>query len=146
LISDEELLRRLPTTRVNHDNKEFYRGWLSRELRMNRCNDCGHWQHPPRPVCPRCWSHAVTPTAVSGRGTIHLLTRLYQGPPTSGVSYERGWPVATVELVEQEGLRYTTTVVGIDAAEIVVGMPVELTWIERDGANFPVFRPAVGAA
>jgi hypothetical protein len=25
---------------------------------------------------------------------------------------------------------------------VYIGMPVELTWIERDGIPFPVFRPA----
>ena len=140
-ITDEELLRRLPTMRIDHDNKGLYRGWLDHELRINRCGDCGHWFHPPRPMCPSCWSMNIVPTAVSGRGTVHLLIRLHQGPPVEGVSYVDGWPVATIELEEQVGLRYTSTVIGADRATLKIGLPVELAWIEREGEPFPVFQP-----
>ncbi|HKE75876.1 MAG TPA: zinc ribbon domain-containing protein [Acidimicrobiales bacterium] len=143
--TDEEVLRRFPRTRIDHDNKDFYKGWLDRQLVLNRCADCGHWHHPPRPMCPRCWSTSVEPAAVSGRGTVHLLIRLHQGPEVDGVDYTDGWPVATIELEEQEGLRYTSTVVGADRSSLVIGLPVELDWIEREGEPFPVFRPRAEA-
>jgi uncharacterized OB-fold protein len=145
-VTDAELVDRLTRQRVDHDNKEYYRGWLERRLLMNRCHDCGRWHHPPKPVCPNCWSSDIRPTEVSGRGTIHLLMLLHQGPPAPGVDYAAGpHPVATVELVEQPALRLTTTIVDCPLDEIAIGMPVELTWIERDGAPFPVFRPAAGS-
>jgi hypothetical protein len=50
--------------------------------------------------------------------------------------------VVTVELEEQEGLRYTSTVVHCPPDEITIDMPVRLTWIDRYGAPFPVFEPA----
>jgi hypothetical protein len=78
-ITDEELLARLPDLRVDHDNKELYRGWLQRELRLNRCGGCGTWHHPPRPVCPSCWSTEVVPTRVSGRGRVPLSEGGTQG-------------------------------------------------------------------
>jgi uncharacterized OB-fold protein len=112
-ISDAELVDRFPRYRVDHDTKGLYRGWLDRRLLLNRCADCGRWHHPPKPICPACWSTAVVPTEVSGRGT-----------------------------VEQEALRFTSTVVECPVDELRIGMPVELTWLERDGAPFPAFRPA----
>jgi uncharacterized OB-fold protein len=78
---------------------------------------------------------------VSGRGTIHLLMLLHQGPPAPGVDYSVGpHPVATVELVEQPALRFTSTVVDCPVGDLAIGMPVELTWIDRDGVPFPAFR------
>ncbi len=140
--SDADLVDRFVRVRVDHDNKAFYRGWLERRLLLNRCRACGRWHHPPKPICPECWSGDLEPTEVSGRGTVHLLILLHQGPPAPGVDYAAGpHPVATVELAEQEGLRFTSTVVGCPAREVQIGMPVELTWIERDGAPFPVFQP-----
>ena len=144
-ISDTELLRRFPDTNIGHDDKDFYRGWLERELRIKRCNSCGHWHHPPRPVCPKCWSFDVDAVAVSGRGVIHLLIWLHQGPPTEGVDYSGGYPVATIELEEQAGLRYTSTVIDADRSQLRVGLEVELAWIERVGEPFPVFRSRVGS-
>jgi uncharacterized protein len=141
-ISDAELIDRFPRYRVDHDTKGFYRGWLDRRLLMNRCADCGRWHHPPKPLCPACWSTSIVPTEVSGRGKIHLLVLLHQGPSAPGVDYAAGpYPVAAVELEEQPSLRFTSTVVDCPAEQLRIGLPVELVWHERDGAPFPVFRP-----
>ena len=139
-LSDAELVERFEGSQLDHDNKHFYRGLLERELRLNRCHDCGRWHHPPRSVCPACWSSDVRPTPVSGRGVIHMVIFLHEGPPAPSVDYRTPHPVVTVELEEQEGLRHTSTVVGAPNEAIVIGAPVELDWIERDGAPFPVFR------
>ena len=96
-------------------------GWLERTLVLNRCEDCGRWHHPPKPVCPECWSDRVRPTPVSGRGTVHLLIWLRQGPPADGVDYATPHPVVTVELEEQTGLRFTSTVVDAAMDELAIG-------------------------
>lgn len=142
-LSDVELVERFKHVRVDRDNAAYYRGWLRHELRMNRCDDCGRWHHPPRPMCPVCWSWNITSTPVSGRGRVHLLMRLHQGPPAPGVDYAAGpHPVVTVELEEQPALRITSTIVNCAPEQIAIDMPVRLTWIERHGAPFPVFEPA----
>ena len=65
---------------------------------------------------------------------------LHQGPPAEGVDYSTPYPVVTVELDEQEGLRFTSTVVGATNDDIHIGERVELDWIDRAGAPLPVFR------
>jgi uncharacterized protein len=144
-ITDAELVDRLPGILVDGDNKEYYRGWLERTLVLNRCEDCGRWHHPAKPICPECWSDRVRPTPVSGRGTVHLLIWLRQGPPADGVDYATPHPVVTVELEEQTGLRFTSTVVDAPMDELAIGDPVELTWIERNGEPFPAFTRAPSA-
>jgi len=145
MLSDAELVERFGAVAVDRDNAAFYRGWLDHELRMTRCADCGRWQHPPRPMCPACWSWNMVPTPVSGRGTVHLLIRLHQGPPMQGVDYAASpYPVVAVELVEQPALRLTSTVVHCDPADVAIGMPVQLTWVDRDGVPFPAFEPTDG--
>jgi len=142
-LSDAELVARLAHLPVERDSAAHYRAYLRRELVLNRCADCGRWQHPMRPMCPACWSWNVVPTAVEGRGTVHLAILLHQGPPADGVVYTRGpHPVVTVELAEQAGLRFTGTMVDCAPGAIRIGMPVELTWIERGGSPYPAFRPA----
>ncbi len=142
-ISDTDMIAMFPGHEIDHDNKCFYRGWLKKQLLMNRCAACGRWHHPPQPLCPECWSVDVTPTEVTGRGSIHLLIRLHQGPPAEGVDYAAGpYPVVVVELEEQAGLRFTSTIINCDASNLQIGTPVELTWIDRSGTPFPVFEPA----
>jgi uncharacterized protein len=145
-VTDDELLRRFPGQRIDHDNKQIYRARLDRRLLVNRCDDCGRWHQPPRPICPSCWSEQVTPTEVSGAGTIYMAVFLHQGPPADGVDYRTPYPVVTVELDEQEDLRFTSTVIGSANEEIRIGRRVELDWIERSGSPLPVFRLTDGAA
>jgi hypothetical protein len=46
----------------------------------------------------------------------------------------------TVELDEQPGLRFTSTVAGSANEAITIGSRVRLDWIERAGVPLPVFR------
>lgn len=140
LVDDETLLARFRGTPIDRDAAPYYRARLARRLELARCGNCGRWHQPPRPICPVCWSTDVRPTPVSGTGTIHLATFLHQGPPAEGVDYSTPYPVVTVELDEQPGLRFTSTVVGAAQGDIEIGRRVELDWIERAGVPLPVFR------
>ena len=137
---DEELLDLFGGWGVDRDSAAHFRGRLGKELLINRCEDCGTWRHPPRPVCATCWSDRVVPTRVTGGGIIHLTLFLHRGPPAEGVDYSTPYPVVAVELDEQPGLRFTSTVVGADNATIRIGERVRLDWIERSGVPLPVFR------
>ena len=143
-VSDEELVTRFRGERVDHDNAAFFRGRLDRQLRLNRCADCGTWHHPPKPICPQCWSSNIDAVAVGGTGTIFLTVFLHQGPPAEGVDYATPYPVVTVELDEQPGLRFTSTVIGAPNDAIGIGERVTLDWIERGDVPLPVFRLANG--
>jgi uncharacterized protein len=65
---------------------------------------------------------------------------LHQGPPAEGVDYSTPHPVVTVELDEQAGLRFTSTVVDAPNEAIRIGARVRLDWIDRAGTPLPVFR------
>ena len=142
LLSDDELVEMFKGLGIDRDSAAHFRGRLDRRLLINRCGACGHMHHPPRPICPRCWSTDLRPTPVRGSGTIHLLVFLHQGPAVEGVDYALPYPLATVELDEQEGLRFTATVVGSPNEEIAIGARVELGWIDRAGIPVPAFRLA----
>jgi uncharacterized protein len=138
-LSNDELVQRFPGELITHDNAAHYRGRLEKQLLVNRCDDCGVWHAPPKPVCPECWSSRVIPTPVSGDGTIFMNIFLHQGPPAPGVDYSSPYPVVTVELEEQVGLRFTATIVNADHDQIQIGKAVRLEWRERAGAPMPVF-------
>ena len=141
-IDDADLIERFPWVQITHDTKHHFRGWLDHKLLINRCDDCSRFHHPPKPVCPDCWSSNLTPTEVEGRGEVFLAMHLHQGAPAPGVDYEKGpHPVVAVELEGLGGVRFSSTVIDCPLEQVEIGLPVELTWIERYGAPFPVFRP-----
>lgn len=131
---DEGLLEAWPGVRLDADNATYFAGLLEHRLLVNRCGECGTWHHPPRSICPRCWSTAVAPNEVTGRGRVVFFTILRQGPSRGGADYERGHPLVAVELEEQRGLRVSGTVVGVPVDTIAEGLAVELTWPDRHGA------------
>lgn len=139
-VSDAEVLERFPSRWIDRDNVDLFRGFLDNRLLINKCAGCGKFYQPPWPICPKCWSTDVTPTEVSGRGVVFTFTILHTGWARD-VDYVAGHPVAVVELEEQAGLRITGTIVDCPHEDIHIGMPVELTWIERSGAPIPAFRP-----
>jgi uncharacterized protein len=137
---DPRAWARYPDLGVDHDNRGFYEGWLERELRVNRCADCGRFHHPPRALCPSCWSFDVVATAVSGRGVVALSILLRQGHEEDGVDYP--YPVIAVDLIEQRDppVRITSTLLDPGDGPVAIGTPVQLVWVQRHGAPFPVFR------
>ena len=139
-IDDATLLARFPGHPIDRDSAAHYRGRLARQLLFDRCNDCGAWYRTPRPVCAACWCSNLKPTAVAGNGIIYLAVFLHQGPPAQGVDYRTPYPVVTVELDEEPGLRFTSTVVGSPNESIRIGRRVRLDWIDRLETPVPVFR------
>jgi uncharacterized OB-fold protein len=143
--TDAEVLAAYPDAAIDHDNLEFYPGLLEHRFLINRCAECAHWHVPPQPICPSCWSREVEPTPIGGYGVVHMFVVLHQGasPPGDAAAPT---PFVTVELPEQPGLRISTILVDGAADDLRIGLGVELTWLECDGAAHPVFRPAAAGS
>jgi uncharacterized OB-fold protein len=137
----EAVINAYPQDPIDLDNIAQFRGFLERRLLVNRCDDCGSWHQPPNAICPTCWSLRVTATEVSGRGVVHLTMLLHQGP---GIEPGTPLPVVTVAFPEQEGLRFTASLVDYEPAQVAIGQPVELAWTDQGGAPWPAFCPTKG--
>jgi uncharacterized OB-fold protein len=132
--------------RVSDRNRHFWTGGEHGELRFLRCRQCGYYIHPPTPICPRCHSKELAPEAVSGRATLFTYSVNHQnwmpGP-------ELPYVVAIVSIPEQDGLRLTTNLVDVDPEDVVIGMPLEVTFEhhpdEQGDVWLPLFRPAGSA-
>jgi len=146
VLADDAVFAAFPGVLIDRDNIAHYRGLLEGKLLINRCDACGHWIYPHRPLCPRCLSWEVQATAVSGIGKVFMFTLIHQERNPDERVFE---PViaAAVELAEQSGLRYLARVVNCSRERVALDMPVRLTWIERGGVKMPAFEPtaAVGA-
>jgi uncharacterized OB-fold protein len=121
-------------------NRAFWASGADNILRIARCQGCGFYMHPPKPVCPQCRSFEIAWTPVSGRGTIYSWTvNRYTWTPELPPPYV----LAEVELVEQPGLRLTSQIVGVDPTgeDVRIGMPVTVEFERTADVWAPVFRP-----
>jgi hypothetical protein len=124
--------------RVTPQNQHFWRGGAEGELRFLRCEPCGSYVHPPAPVCGRCLSKDLEPTAVSGRATVATFTLNHQPwVPSSDHPYV----VAIVEIEEQPDVRLMTNIVGCPPEAVHIGMAVAVEFEEHEDVWIPVFAP-----
>jgi uncharacterized protein len=119
----------------------FFDGAAVGELRIQRCQSCGLYVHLPRPVCRRCLSFDLAFERVSGKATLYSFTIATK--PFHPFFVDR-MPLilATVALVEQEGLHVLTNLVDIDESDIRMDMAVEVAFRSlSDSITIPVFIP-----
>jgi uncharacterized OB-fold protein len=123
---------------ITPENAFFWRAGESGVLRFMRCQACGHYIHPPLPICPLCKSREVNDEPVSGRGTVLTYTINRQ-------VWERGlespYVVAIVGVDEQPGLRLTTNIVNCDVDEVYIGMRVRVVFDHCEDVWLPLFEP-----
>ncbi|MBS0246292.1 MAG: OB-fold domain-containing protein [Proteobacteria bacterium] len=118
-----------PAPQINATTQPFWDAAKKRELRMQKCADCGHIRFPIGPVCTSCLSDKADWVKLSGRGTVlsHLVFhRAYSSAWKEHVPYS----VAMVQL--PEGPRMFTDIVDPERRYIdedLVGRTVEV-WFD----------------
>ena len=126
-----------PRPPVNQDNAFFWEGVDRGELLIQRCVSCGRLRHPPRPMCPWCQSLEWDTVRSSGRGEVYsfVVPHHPQVP-----SFDYPYVVAVIEL--EEGTRLLSNVVDIEAADVYIGLPVEVRFVAVDDElTLPLFAP-----
>lgn len=126
--------------RPTPETEPFWTGCASGELRLQRCQQCREFYFPPRPFCPACWSGDVAWEAVSGRGTLHSYLINYRPAP----GYESDLPYAIAIVQLDEGPRLMSNIVDVenDPENLILDMPLEVTFEQRGDIALPQFRPA----
>jgi uncharacterized OB-fold protein len=124
---------------VTDVNRPFWTSGPDGPLQVQFCEACDRWVFPAAATCPACSGMPVW-RRVSGAGTVFTFTvNRHPYHPDVPVPYV----IAIVDLVEQEGLRFTTNVVACDPEVVAIGMPVQVAFeAAGDEAWAPVFRPA----
>ena len=124
----------LPASRLT---TPFWDATREKRLLLQWCKSCDEVVHYPREACPRCLGEDLEWRPASGRGDVYACC-VMQRPATPGLAVP--YVVALVDL--EEGARMMTNVVGCSPADVVVGMPVQVTWEALDdGRALPQFEP-----
>jgi hypothetical protein len=122
------------------DTKPFWDGCLEGRLLLQRCSTCGALRHPPSPICPTCLSDAHEWIPARGRGSVYTFTVVRE--PRRG--WEKLTPYVLAVIALEEGPHVLSNVINIASEQVVIGMPVEMTFAALDGSTkLPLFQPVV---
>jgi uncharacterized OB-fold protein len=125
------------TPPLDDDNREFWTSGATGELRLPRCATCDRWIFPPSRRCPHCGGPAAY-APLSGRGRVFTYTvNHHRFHPEVPVPYV----IAIVELVEQDGLRFTTDLVHCPVEAVTIGLPVRVVFEQQGQVFVPLFEP-----
>jgi uncharacterized OB-fold protein len=118
----------------------FWRATRERRLDLPWCTSCDRAIWYPRPTCPDCLGTAIEWRTASGDGTVHAVSVQHR-PAHPKLADRVPYAVALVEL--PEGVRMMSEVVDCPPDDVVIGLPVRVTWEPMsDGRNLPLFAPA----
>ena len=122
--------------------KPFWDAAKYGRLELQRCQDCGHFQHPPYPTCLNCMSINLKFEPVGGSGTISAYTFMHH---TGDKRFASAVPYASivVELDEAPGALMAGNLLGVPHTEAKVGRRVEVVFESlNDDITLPQFKLA----
>lgn len=129
-----------PIPAANELSGPFWNAARERRLVIQRCGECGYYNHPPRPFCDACLSGRLAFEPVSGRGTIYSFTVMHQRD-VSGFEQETPFVNIVVELAEQSMLLTVANLPLSERDRVRIGIPVEVYFEDRGGdIIIPQFR------
>jgi uncharacterized protein len=118
------------------DSEAYWRGLREHEVRLLRCQSCGHRIHQPLAMCPRCHSFDLRPEAVAGTGSVYSFTIAHREfvpgvrPP---------YAVALVEIDEEPSVRILTNLVSCRTDEVRIGLRVRAVFKDIDATTSLLF-------
>jgi acetyl-CoA acetyltransferase/uncharacterized OB-fold protein len=127
-----------PLPQITPVNEWFWTSGADGRLRIQGCDGCGALVHPPVPICPRCRSRSLSPTEVSGRGTVVGFTVNHQ-QWLPGL--EPPYVIANVALADDPAVHLTTNVVGCEPDDVHIGQEVVVRFEQHDDVWLPLFEP-----
>ncbi len=116
-----------PRPTIGPDSAPFWQGCREHRLMLPFCGACGKAHLPPGPVCPFCFSDAITWQQANGRGRISTWTVVHKAW-FPAFAAETPYNVVQVEL--DEGPRLTSSFVG--HAKPAIGARVEVVFDDVD--------------
>ena len=117
---------RWPLPQIDDVNREWF---ASGEIRVQRCLDCGAFQHPPEDVCSSCQSFNLEMVASAGRGRIESLT-VVRHPPHPALAEVVPYAVVVVSLDDAPGVNAVGNLLGAPPEDLRIGQAVRATFEE----------------
>jgi len=129
---------RRPLPVLSLESEFFWTSGQDGHLRIQQCQSCSAYRHPPGPICPYCQSRKAEVGVVSGHGTVAAFTvNHHQWLPGMAPPYV----IAIVALDEDDRVRITTNITDCPVEQARVGMRVQVAFEEHGDVWLPLFAP-----
>lgn len=111
------------------DHQLFWAGTRERQIRVQRCGQCGSVRFPPRAVCGACQSAAAEWVDAGTQGWLYSWTVTHRAMM---VAFRDSVPyvVGVVELDGLPGIRLLGQVVNADPGSLRIGMPMRAVFMD----------------
>jgi uncharacterized OB-fold protein len=111
----------------------YWDGAAVGRLILQRCRDCGHWNHPPGLFCPNCSGESLGNETIAGGGAITHLVVVHQ---TKIEAFEGRVPylVVAAEMDEQADLVLLGNVLDVDPFSAEIGMRIRIAFERQNSA------------
>lgn len=103
-------------------NAPFWEGTKRHELLVRRCQQCGEYQWPPRPMCAQCHSFDLQWVKTGGKGILYTYTVAYRA---FHPAFQNDVPYGVVIVELDEGPRMMGNSEGIKPEDIKIGTRME---------------------
>ena len=117
--------------RIDYDTKPYWDGCAEKRLVIAQCDDCAHWIHPPKSVCPNCWATEISRHDRSGAAHVYTFTEIPQKEGKPRISVWAQLDDADVIVMGELDHDYDS---------IAIGDALTLTWNVLEDRFVPGFR------
>jgi len=126
-----------PLPRINRDSAPYWQSAKEHNLKLQRCTQCERLRFYPSLSCHYCGSLECDWTPISGRGVVYTYSVVHRAP---GAPFADLVPMIVAMITLEEGPTMMANLVGIEEAEVRIGMPVALDYEDvTDEITLPVF-------
>ena len=133
-----------PIPLKTQDNHPFWDAADKHELKLQKCDDCHTYAHPPGPSCKNCGSTRMSWESFGSDVNATLYTHVISYRPfLPGFQHDLPLIIAQAQLDEAPEVKIMCNLLECNEDEVKIGMPLKMTWqdITEDRA-LPQWVPA----
>jgi uncharacterized OB-fold protein len=130
--------RHVPLPAPDAVSEGFWSACAEQRLVVQQCSACGAFQSPPRLLCTTCRGADLSWRDSAGSGRVYTYTVAHYAA-TPALRDQTPYVVVVVELDDCGGALMTSNLVGESAADVRVGMRVQVRWDQDAGMWLPRF-------
>ena len=118
-------------------NVRFWEGLRDGRLLLQTCMDCHAPRFPASRHCPHCHSELCDWLEVDGHGVVESFCTFHK-------AYWPGFavdvPYSVVQVRLNNGVRFYSNLVGVDAADMEIGMKVQAVFERVEGSDVTLLK------